>query len=1078
MRQQKRVIVPFILSLFLVMVFCYGPNLFSQEMEPDTIGIGKKEFEPGEDISIDYRCSEANLPYLWIGVFKAGLDDRMMKGAGLSIKILGELNSSVLLNAPDTPGNYQVRLFSMQSDNVSVFHRLNFKVKEEEEDFTPCPGQPSISHMGQTYSTVVIGDQCWLRENLNVGKMIPGYTRMEDNKIIEKYCYNDNIDNCETYGGLYQWDELMQYRRDENTQGICPEGWHIPTQNDFRTLIDYLGGEEIAGEKLKKAGSIFWVTPETEITNESGFSALPGGIGGGDGTFNKLGNSAYFASTKHNGNSEVIVVRVFNPLNEQSTGISYTKDESWNLVITGNGTGPGNNNLIPLYKGAAVRCIKNKQEPPASPPASPPAYPPEYPPASPPDDGPEPDTCVCGFKVKPEKGKTGDTFSVTTTTRCPRVRWNWGNDGIWTTWREKKTPTHQYQKGGIYTVKMQVKDTDGIRDDCTAKVYVGPPEACFTVEPKKGPTKTDFDFDPRCSSDEEDPDSKLQVRWDWENDGKWDTGWNPVEIVKHQYQKGGIYTVKMQVEDTDGIRDDCTVEVYVGPPNACFTVDPTKGTTENNFDFDPKCSSDEEDPESKLKVCWDWENDGKWDTGWNPVKTIKHRYPKEGIYTVRMRVKDTDGITDDCTVEVYVGPPNACFTVAPTKGTTETDFLFDAGCSDDREDTEFKRPVKWDYGDGNGTDEWSTDKKANHKYSKEGTFTVTMQIKNKDNKIAKAAKTIEVKNDPSPSTKYPKREYLITPLVEKMREGSINRSLNQTASKGYKLISGLLGSGTFVKEENNNTIYPVEVLKTRRGVDIERMNQYANDHWVVLNGLFLLYMIQDKNAPLYEYTNLGNLANVSKQDFSQYKNYLPGGKNIDLFNEAGSKGWELIILSGNAVCRRIKNEPVKYKYMSFIFNRDNVEEFKKLGKEGWQYCTSPTSLNGLTGVWPVILKQRVGMGDSFHLEVVIKKIANAIPRGIFQLSANSFKQIEDGNAERAVILQEYGKKGWLYKGEIEFGKGSSDGRLELFIFQVPQKLPVIVSVSAAGTRKRKMRYIFTRYSRNTWADKMWSSETT
>jgi hypothetical protein len=111
------------------MVLCYGPGLFSQEMKPDTISIEKTECEPGEDIRIDYRCSEANLPYLWIGVFKADLDDQMMKDAGLSIKILGELNASVLLNAPDIPGNYQVRLFSMRSGNVSVFHRLNIEVK-------------------------------------------------------------------------------------------------------------------------------------------------------------------------------------------------------------------------------------------------------------------------------------------------------------------------------------------------------------------------------------------------------------------------------------------------------------------------------------------------------------------------------------------------------------------------------------------------------------------------------------------------------------------------------------------------------------------------------------------------------------------------------------------------------------------------------------------------------------------------------------------------------------------------------------------------------------------------------------
>lgn len=143
MRQQKKAIVRLIFTVFLVMVLCNGPNLLSQEMKPDTISIEKTEtvFEPGEDIRIHYRCSEDNLPYLWIGIFKADIDDKMMKDAGLSIKILGELNASVLLNAPNTPGNYQVRLFSMQSVEVSVHDRLNFEVKEK-EDFKDKPGTP------------------------------------------------------------------------------------------------------------------------------------------------------------------------------------------------------------------------------------------------------------------------------------------------------------------------------------------------------------------------------------------------------------------------------------------------------------------------------------------------------------------------------------------------------------------------------------------------------------------------------------------------------------------------------------------------------------------------------------------------------------------------------------------------------------------------------------------------------------------------------------------------------------------------------------------------------------------------
>ena len=63
----------------------------------------------------------------------------------------------------------------------------------------------------EQYKTVKIGDQCWMAENLNAGEMIVGSIEMSDNLVIEKYCYNDSITNCEIYGGLYQWNELMKY---------------------------------------------------------------------------------------------------------------------------------------------------------------------------------------------------------------------------------------------------------------------------------------------------------------------------------------------------------------------------------------------------------------------------------------------------------------------------------------------------------------------------------------------------------------------------------------------------------------------------------------------------------------------------------------------------------------------------------------------------------------------------------------------------------------------------------------------------------------------------------------------------
>jgi uncharacterized protein (TIGR02145 family) len=89
---------------------------------------------------------------------------------------------------------------------------------------------------GNTYGTTQVGDQCWMTENLKVGSMVLGGVEQTDNGVVEKYCYGNDPLNCETDGGLYQWDEAMQYSTLEGSQGICPVGWHVPTDDEWLVL--------------------------------------------------------------------------------------------------------------------------------------------------------------------------------------------------------------------------------------------------------------------------------------------------------------------------------------------------------------------------------------------------------------------------------------------------------------------------------------------------------------------------------------------------------------------------------------------------------------------------------------------------------------------------------------------------------------------------------------------------------------------------------------------------------------------------------------------------------------------------
>jgi len=153
----------------------------------------------------------------------------------------------------------------------------------------PCLGSPTIIHGGKIYQTIQIYSQCWLKENLNYGTMIPGTQNMSDNGIIEKYCYDDDTNNCRIYGGLYQRDEAVQYNFQYGTQGICPQGWHIPTDEEWKVLEGSVDEQFLIGDIVWEnhgyRGSNVGANLKTTSgwnnngngTDKHGFSGLPAG---------------------------------------------------------------------------------------------------------------------------------------------------------------------------------------------------------------------------------------------------------------------------------------------------------------------------------------------------------------------------------------------------------------------------------------------------------------------------------------------------------------------------------------------------------------------------------------------------------------------------------------------------------------------------------------------------------------------------------------------------------------------------------------------------------------------------------
>jgi uncharacterized protein (TIGR02145 family) len=168
-----------------------------------------------------------------------------------------------------------------------------------------------------------------MSENLKAGK----YTA--------KHCYNNNVENCKTYGGLFDWQTMMHSLFPDNdsighTQGICPDGWHIPVRAEWQALIDYLGGNQAAGGKMKEPGSLHWSQPNN-ASGESGFNALPGGAYFYN-KFSGLENTAYFWSASRNMSGDQYSKISYKIVNSLPSIMSDEKDDLYSF---------------------SVRCIKN-----------------------------------------------------------------------------------------------------------------------------------------------------------------------------------------------------------------------------------------------------------------------------------------------------------------------------------------------------------------------------------------------------------------------------------------------------------------------------------------------------------------------------------------------------------------------------------------------------------------------------------------------------------------------------------------------------------------------------------------------
>ena len=236
------------------------------------------------------------------GVYWGTLQDPVLTGTKLPIGN-GTGEFSATLSGLNQNTTYYVKAYAINIQGPSYGTQVSFTTSPGGQ------GNTVTDTEGNIYNTVTIGSQVWMAENLkttkyNDGTAIPNKADGTEWSSLSTGAYGDYSDtpaNSTTFGRLYNWyvvDNNASTKLASNGgKNVCPTGWHVPADAEWTILTDYLGGEEVAGGKLKETGLTHWASPNTGDANEYGFTALPGGYRYYDGAYGFIGYNGYWWSS-------------------------------------------------------------------------------------------------------------------------------------------------------------------------------------------------------------------------------------------------------------------------------------------------------------------------------------------------------------------------------------------------------------------------------------------------------------------------------------------------------------------------------------------------------------------------------------------------------------------------------------------------------------------------------------------------------------------------------------------------------------------------------------------------------------
>ena len=228
---------------------------------------------------------------------------------------------------------------------------------------------------------------------------------------------------------------------------------------------------------------------------------------------------------------------------------------------------------------------------------------------------------------------------------------------------KRKSAKHKYETTGIKTIRMEVLDLQGnVASGYTQVLIVNntPPVAHFNVEPKSGTSGTIFKVNTGHSEDSQYMKYKLEYRFDWNSDGKFDTHFERKTSWNHRYSTPGVKNIIMEVRDPEGASDTYKKQVEVipnTPPTASLNIE-TISVNEKLARIKLDASESKDTQDSKIKYKWDYnytgENDIMWNTGWLSYPKNYVNFYRSGEYMIRLLVRDKDGAKDTVFVKILI----------------------------------------------------------------------------------------------------------------------------------------------------------------------------------------------------------------------------------------------------------------------------------------------------------------------------------------------------------------------------------------------------------------------------------------